>query len=74
MSHYLKECLCCQGKNLTNILSLNSQPLANSYVPVGEKLEVYPLAVNICDNCYHMQLSFIVDPDLMFKNFISIPN
>ena len=50
MSHYLKECLCCQGKNLTNVLNLNSQPLANSYVPVGEKLEVYPLSVNICEN------------------------
>lgn len=72
MSHYLKECLCCTSKNLATVLNLNSQPLANSYVPVGEKLDVYPLAVNMCESCFHMQLSYIVDPDLMFKNYLYV--
>jgi hypothetical protein len=72
MSHYLKKCLCCESRNLATVLNLNNQPLANSYAPADQQLDVYPLAVNMCEKCFHMQLSYIVDPDLMFKNYLYV--
>ncbi len=28
------------------------------------------MGLNLCDNCYHLQLTHIVDPDLLFKNYL----
>jgi 2-polyprenyl-3-methyl-5-hydroxy-6-metoxy-1,4-benzoquinol methylase len=72
MNYEIKKCLCCNKDNLSCVLDLNKQPLANSYSPAGTELEEYPLAVNLCNNCYHMQLSFRVDPDLMFRNYLYV--
>lgn len=66
----LDECLACSGINLQPVLDLNSQPLANSYKKTQDDTqESYPLAINRCANCYHVQLSHIVNPDLMFKDY-----
>lgn len=70
---YLTKCLCCTGQNLVTILNLHDQPLANSYL--SDKTEVekdYPLALNYCINCTHLQLSVGVDPDLLFKNYLYV--
>lgn len=68
----LKECLCCGSDKLKTILDLGKQPLANSYHNLDEKLDEYPLALNLCKNCYHLQLTVAVDPDLMFKNYLYV--
>jgi 2-polyprenyl-3-methyl-5-hydroxy-6-metoxy-1,4-benzoquinol methylase len=68
----LYNCLCCSNKNLSKILDLKEQPLANSYSKADVFLESYPLELNICQNCFHGQLSCAVDPDLMFKNYLYV--
>lgn len=69
----LNECLCCGSENLKHVLDLGSQPLANSYrTPSDEQLEEYPLAINLCKDCFHLQLTVAVDPDLMFKNYLYV--
>ena len=72
MSNYKekKDCVCCGKSNLTLVLDLNNQPLANSYHKEDEILEEYPLGLNLCDDCYHLQLTHIVNPDLLFKNYL----
>jgi len=65
-----KDCICCAKSNLSLVLDLNNQPLANSYHKEDEVLEEYPLGLNLCDDCYHLQLTHIVDPDLLFKNYL----
>jgi len=65
-----KDCICCGKSNLSLVLDLNNQPLANSYHKEDEVLEEYPLGLNLCDDCYHLQLTHIVDPDLLFKNYL----
>ena len=65
-----KDCICCGKSNLSLVLDLDNQPLANSYHKEDEVLEEYPLGLNLCDNCYHLQLTHIVDPDLLFKNYL----
>jgi len=72
MSNYKekKDCVCCGKSNLSLVLDLNNQPLANSYHKEDELLEEYPLGLNLCEDCYHLQLTHIVNPDLLFKNYL----
>tara|TARA_R110000751_G_scaffold189150_1_gene295085 strand:+ start:814 stop:2088 length:1275 start_codon:yes stop_codon:yes gene_type:complete len=67
-----KECICCGKENLEAILDLLDQPLANSYHRNDEEQSVFPLRLNLCHDCYHLQLSHIVDPDLMFKDYLYV--
>lgn len=68
----IKKCICCGGSNLNVLLDLNKQPLANSYHDDTEKLEKYPLGVNLCNDCYHIQLTHSVNPDLLFKDYLYV--
>ena len=69
----LTECLACGGKHLDLVLDLNEQPLANSYLKaIGEKEDIFPLKLNICKDCTHLQLSHAVNPDLLFKNYLYV--
>ncbi len=65
------ECLACGDSDLRSILDLGKQPLANNYHK-GEYQEEYPLNLNLCQNCFHLQLSHTVNPDLMFKNYLYV--
>lgn len=65
-------CICCDSVNLIQVLDLKDQPLANSYHTIDEKLDNFPLKLNLCNNCYHLQLSHIVNPDLLFKNYLYV--
>ena len=51
----IDKCLCCGGDNINLLLDLNKQPLANSYHDNSKELEKYPLGVNLCQDCYHIQ-------------------
>lgn len=67
----LGNCLACDSEDLRTILDLGLQPLANSY-HTGEDLAKYPLQLNVCQKCFHLQLSCAVNPDLMFKNYLYV--
>jgi 2-polyprenyl-3-methyl-5-hydroxy-6-metoxy-1,4-benzoquinol methylase len=69
----LLQCLCCGDDNLITVLDLKNQPLANSYVKDKADVEEYfPLALNYCNTCTHLQLTHAVDPDLLFKNYLYV--
>jgi 2-polyprenyl-3-methyl-5-hydroxy-6-metoxy-1,4-benzoquinol methylase len=69
----LNECLCCGSKKLKLVLDLNEQPLANSFKKTAEEDEpTFPLRLNICEECTHLQLSHAVNPDLLFKNYLYV--
>jgi len=69
----LTECLCCGSERLKLVLDLNEQPLANSFKKTAEEDELYfPLHLNICEDCTHLQLSHAVNPDLLFKNYLYV--
>ena len=65
-------CICCGSNNLSLLLNLNKQPLANSYHDNSQIQKEYPLGVNVCNNCYHVQLTHIVNPDLLFKDYLYV--
>ena len=69
----LTECLACGSDHLKLILDLNEQPMANEFVSdvtVPEK--TFPLRLNVCEDCTHLQLSHAVNPDLLFKNYLYV--
>ena len=63
-------CIACGSKDLVLALDLGKQPLANNYIEDEyTDEEVYPLAVNRCQECNHLQLTHIVDPRLIYQNY-----
>jgi SAM-dependent methyltransferase len=69
----IAKCLCCNGTHNREILDLNDQPLANSYLRLKNELEYrYPLRLMFCPLCTHLQISVSVDPDLLFKNYLYV--
>jgi 2-polyprenyl-3-methyl-5-hydroxy-6-metoxy-1,4-benzoquinol methylase len=69
----LNKCLCCDNKDLRLILDFKYQPLANNSLNNMEEAEkVYPLKLNFCNSCTHLQLTHAVNPDLMFKKYLYV--
>ena len=66
----LINCLACNSKNLKQVLNLNKQPLANSFlIKKNLKEKKYNLKVNCCLNCTHLQLSLSVDPKIIYTKY-----
>lgn len=69
----ITRCLACGSDELLLILNLKQQPLANNFRMDPEQHEVeYPLAVNMCGCCYHLQLTHAVDPRLIYENYLYV--
>lgn len=69
----MKNCLACNSDKLVLTLNLNEQPLANSFkLNQNEKQTTFPLAINRCQDCCHVQLTHAVNPDLMFKDYLYV--
>jgi SAM-dependent methyltransferase len=72
-SKLLTHCLCCGSENLELTLDLGQQPLANSFISTPTEFELtFPLVLNRCADCSHLQLSHAVDPNLLFKNYLYV--
>jgi SAM-dependent methyltransferase len=65
-------CRSCEGGNLTTVLDLGTQPLANAIRP-PEQLDqpepAFPLAVMLCSLCSLLQLLGSVPPESMFSEY-----
>ena len=71
------KCRLCNSKKLSTVINLNSTPLANSFLKRSElqkKERYYPLKVNFCNSCYHLQLSHIVKAKRMFDKYLYLTN
>lgn len=69
----LHECLACGGNNLVPMLDLSSQPLANSFLDTLPDHEPsWPLQVNMCSDCHHLQLTHAVDPEIIYTNYLYV--
>jgi len=64
-----EECRVCQSKSLFNILNLGNQPPPNRLSDKYYKLLSFPLVLVGCSDCYHLQLSGVVNPSIMYKDY-----
>lgn len=65
----LLECLACGSTELLPAINLGDQPLANNFKKESAQNEQYPLAVNYCSDCYHLQLTHVVDPEIIYRDY-----
>lgn len=63
------ECLACGSTELLPAINLGDQPLANNFKKESAQNEQYPLAVNHCSDCYHLQLTHVVDPEIIYQDY-----
>jgi SAM-dependent methyltransferase len=69
----IDKCLCCDNSNLVLSLDLNQQPLANSYLKNSSDSEnIFPLGINFCPDCTHIQLTHAVEPDFLFSDYLYV--
>jgi SAM-dependent methyltransferase len=64
LSTPLTECLCCGGE-LVPLIDFGPMPLVNTYSVTDR----FPLAVNRCLTCCHVQLSEAVDPMVLYSDY-----
>ena len=72
MNHIRDNCRLCSSKKLINILNLNPSALANDFNNNKDKQELYPLDLYKCEECDHIQLLYIVDPKVLFSNYLYV--
>ena len=68
----IRSCRLCNSKNLNNVFKVGKTPLANSYSKkkLSTKLKKYPLGLNLCNRCGHLQLTHSIKPEKMFINYL----
>ena len=76
MVHTKREiCRGCNQQGLQIFLRLGNQPLANSFLKDPEEFAdeaKYPLDVYFCENCSLVQLVDVIDPSVLFRNYIYV--
>lgn len=73
--HRRDTCRLCGGKDLAPVLKLTPTPPANAFVG-AEHLDTeqacFPLDVFFCGTCFHVQLLDVVDPGVLFENYVYV--
>ena len=68
-------CRLCGGRDVRRVLSLTPTPPANAFVGEAAKDKAqacFPLDVFFCAGCAHVQLLDVVDPRLLFENYVYV--
>ena len=69
----ITECLACGQADLELTLDLGHSPLANNFKDGPSQPEPsYPLAINRCGHCNHLQLTHAVDPSLIYTHYLYV--
>jgi len=74
-SKTLRACRICHAKRLAVYLNLGRLPLANAYLrskDLGQNEFIEELALQLCRQCGLSQLTKVVHPDRMFKNYLYV--
>ena len=75
-NHYLRRtCRQCNSSDLTLAIKLKETPPANEFVnkiKLDENQCSYPLNVYFCNECKHLQLLDVLDPDYLYKNYLYV--
>lgn len=65
----VEKCQICNSPNLHEIVSLGHIPQVNVMQPIGSSLQeelFFPAELLLCQNCQLVQISHIVDPEIIF--------
>jgi len=65
-----KDCRLCRSHDLIRVIDLTPTPPGNQFLTpeeAQEPEETYDIAVMHCQNCTHLQLGTVVDPEILFQ-------
>ena len=62
-------CRICKSK-LVKIIDLGKIALVGNFLKKIKNLKKFKISLNYCKNCKHIQISEILKPDLLFKNYL----
>ena len=69
--YYFKDdCRLCESRNLVRVMELSPTPPGNHFVSAAERDKpqtFYPLEVYFCNDCAHVQLGHVVDPEILYR-------
>lgn len=68
-------CRACGRAELREFLDLGRQPLANAFLRSASEFAAearYPLALYLCGHCGLVQLADVIDPEVLFRNYIYV--
>lgn len=68
-------CRLCGCQVLSLVLQLTPTPPANAFVSADmllDEQDAYPLDVFLCDGCGHLQLLDVVNPDVLFRDYVYV--
>jgi SAM-dependent methyltransferase len=68
-------CRLCESRRIAHAFSLAPTPPANAFVPpegLSAPQERFPLDLYFCEDCTHLQLVDVVDPDALFANYVYV--
>jgi 2-polyprenyl-3-methyl-5-hydroxy-6-metoxy-1,4-benzoquinol methylase len=70
----IRNCLACGNTNLELTLDLGDSPLANNFRDSADTAGElrFPLAINRCTECNHLQLTHAVDPALIYTHYLYV--
>ena len=67
----IKKCRISESSDLTNILHLGNQPLANSLKKNANHSEaMFPLSISYCPDSSLLQLNETVDKEVLFEHYL----
>ena len=69
-------CRLCNAESLVDVIELNPTPPGNNFLSkeqLHEPENFYPLIVRFCENCGHVQLADVVDPEILFQDDYKFP-
>ena len=66
------KCRLCNSYNLHTFYKLNPTPPANNFVINPINQDTIPLDVAVCLDCKHIQLLQIVDPTILYTNYLYV--
>ena len=69
----ISKCRLCKSEKLNTIYNLNSQPIGDDYIKNKKKVQkLYPLKLNICKSCKFVQLSHVINPDIVYGKYLYV--
>lgn len=73
--HTRSDCRLCGSTDLVEVFSFGETPPANAYLSFDDldKPEIFvPLVVTMCNACKLVQLRDVVDPEVLFSNYLYV--
>ena len=65
------DCRICLSTNVDKILNIPKTPIGDNYTDKADSVcNSYPLDLYLCVDCGHIQLLDVVNPELMYRNYI----